>query len=148
MSHAKKRTEDSFIYSIHLKKELKLCICNCKGYTWLVNPIPNPSKIRPKIRYQNAWAKPLRTAPLRKRRPPIKIDHFRPNFRVTVEAITHDTKAARYRDDVNNVRVWQLYWQYSLVDVSRFFFRYTDGKNFKRKGSIDVTPPDTKKKKA
>jgi hypothetical protein len=27
-------------------------------------------------------------------------------------------------------------------DLSKFFFRYTEGKNFIRNGSIDVTPPN------
>ena len=112
------------------------------GITWLVNPMPKPSKMRPTINIQTCLARPLMRAPARKSIPPKSMDSFRPNLRVTEDATRHDNSAARYKDDVNIVRIWLSYWQYSLVDVSRFFFRYTDGKNFFKKGSIDVTPPN------
>lgn len=110
--------------------------------TWLANPIPNPSKIRPTINIQTWLAKPLIRAPTRKSNPPKSMESFRPNLRVMVEATNEDKRAARYNDDVNIVNVWLSYWQYWFVDLSSFFFRYTAGKNFFRNGSMDVTPPD------
>lgn len=81
-------------------------------------------------------------APTRKSKPPKSMESFRPNLRVTVAATNDDSKAARYKDDVNIVSVWLSYWQYWFTVLSEFFFRNTDGKNLSRNGSMDVTPPD------
>lgn len=86
-------------------------------------------------------AAPLMAAPTRKVAPPRSIDHLRPNTRVTVEAKNEATSAARYSDDVKVVSSWLSYLQYLFVDLSSFTLRNTDGKNFLRKGSFDVTPP-------
>lgn len=114
--------------------------------TWFANPIPNPRKIRPTINIQTYWEKPLTRAPMRKSKPPKSIESLRPNLRVTVEATNDDNIAARYNDEVNIVSIWLLYRQYLFAVISKFFFRYTDGKNFFRNGSIDVTPPNKNRK--
>jgi hypothetical protein len=79
---------------------------------------------------------------MRNNNPPKNMESFRPNLRVILDATNDDTSAARYSDDVNIVNVWLSYWQYLFDDLSKFFFRYTEGKNFIRNGSIDVTPPN------
>ncbi|KAF7803560.1 vacuolar protein 8-like [Senna tora] len=73
------------------------------GTDWLQNPIPKPSKMRPKINIQTYWEKALIKAPARKTRPPKSMEILRPNLRVIVEATKLDNSAARYKDDVNEV---------------------------------------------
>lgn len=49
-------------------------------------------------------AKPFNNAPIRKNKPPINIEGLRPNILVVVEAKKQAINAARYKEEVNNVR--------------------------------------------
>ncbi|CAA7394662.1 unnamed protein product [Spirodela intermedia] len=107
----------------------------------LRQPTPTPRRMRPMMSMATSLAAPLMAAPARKVTPPKSIEILRPKTRVTVDAKKEATSAARYREEVNAVRSGLSNLQYWFVDVFIFSFLYTDGKNFSRNESIDVTPP-------
>lgn len=86
----------------------------------MAKPIPKPRRIRPTINIQTAFAKPLIRAPAKNRIPPKSIDNFLPIVLVTHEATIEDPRAAKYREDVNMVRVSLLNLQYWFVLESAF----------------------------
>lgn len=71
----------------------------------MAKPTPQPSKILPTISSSKLFATAFKTVPTMKKMPAINIVCFRPSVLVTEEANMVATKAARYREDVNNCRV-------------------------------------------
>jgi hypothetical protein len=63
--------------------------------TWMLKPTPMPSKMRPMMSMATLTAAPLRTAPMRKMKPPPSMVILRPNLRVMTEAKREAMSAAR-----------------------------------------------------
>lgn len=55
--------------------------------------------------------KQLMKAPTKKSKPPRSMDSFLPSFLVTVEAMSDEISAAKYKDDVNIEIKWLSYLQ-------------------------------------
>lgn len=67
-------------------------------------PTPMPSKMRPTMSIQMASAKALMAAPAKKIKPPSIMEIFRPNCLVTHDAKKDATSAAKYKEEVNEVK--------------------------------------------
>lgn len=88
-------------------------------------------------------AEASRAEPTKNKMPEITKVPLRPVLFMTRPAAKDATRPAMYNEEVNAVRTWLLNVQYTsccVVWLSAIFFS-TDGKNFSRNGSIDVTPP-------